>query len=307
MSHVAIVGSGNVGANTAFFIAERGVTDVLLYDVRDGLAAGKALDMMEAAPVRRYRNRLAAAKSLEEIAGAQVVIVTAGAVRQPGMRREDLFCSNIPLVRELAPRIASLCPDAVVLLVTEPIDLVTALFQRVSGLERGRVIGLGGCLDAARLRFAIARELGVSQEDVTALVMGRHSPEMMILPRYCTVSGVPVPQLMAPDRLEKVIEETRAAGDLIVQLAQRSSAYYAPSAAAAELVDAVHMDLRRLFSVSLVLQGEYGVSGVAMSLPAAIGKGGAERVFTPGLEPEELERLLYAARALEAVLEEWTA
>jgi malate dehydrogenase len=305
MSHVAIVGSGNVGANTAFFIAEKGVTDVVLHDVREGLARGKALDMMEAAPIRRYRNRLEAVDRLDDIRGAETVVVCAGAVRQPGMRREDLFCENTPMIRKLAPRVAELCPDANVILVTEPIDLVTALFRKASGLDRKRVMGLGGCLDSARLRYAIARELGVSQEDVTALVMGRHSAEMMILPRYCTVSGVPITQLLDAGGIEKVMEETRAAGDLILSLAQRSSAYYAPSAAAAELVDAIHMDLKRLFSVSVVLAGEYGITGVSLNLPAVIGAGGVERVLEPELSAEELETLRYSATALEVVLEEW--
>lgn len=303
MSHVAIIGSGNVGANTAFFIAEKGVTDVRLYDVREGLSQGKVLDMMEASPIRRYRNRLVAVGSLEEIALAETVVMAAGKVRAPGMRREDLLGENASLIRKLAPRVAELCPKGNVILVTEPIDMVTALFCRVSGMPRTRVIGLGGCLDSARLRYAISRELRVSQEDVSALVFGRHSDAMMLIARYCTVSGVPITKLMEPERIRKVMEETRAAGDLIVGLAQRSSAYYAPSAAAAELVDSIHMDLKRLFSVSVLLEGEYGVSGVALNVPAVIGKDGIERVLTPELEPEELQTFRSSARDLSAALE----
>jgi malate dehydrogenase len=303
MSHVAIIGSGNVGANTAFFIAEKGVTDVRLYDVREGLSQGKVLDMMEASPIRRYRNRLVAVGSLEEIAAAETVVIAAGKVRAPGMRREDLLGENASLIQKLAPRVAELCPNGNVILVTEPIDMVTALLCRVSGMPRTKVIGLGGCLDSARLRYAISRELKVSQDDVCALVFGRHSDAMMILPRYCTVSGVPITKLMEPERIGKVMEETRAAGDLIVGLAQRSSAYYAPSAAAAELVDSIHMDLKRIFSVSVLLEGEYGVSGVALNVPAVIGKDGIERVLTPELDPEELQTFRSSARDLSAALE----
>lgn len=303
MSHVAIIGSGNVGANTAFFVAEKGVTDVRLFDLRDGLSQGKVLDMMEASPIRRYRNRLTAVGSLEEIASAETVVIAAGKVRAPGMRREDLLGENASLISELAPRVAALCPDGNVILVTEPVDMITTLFCRISGMPRTKVIGLGGCLDATRLRYAISRELGVSQEDVSALVLGRHADAMMLIPRYCTVSGVPITTLMEPDRVRKVLEETRAAGDLIVGLAQRSSAYYAPSAAAAELVDSIHMDLRRLFSVSVVLDGEYGVHGVALNVPAIIGKDGIERVLRPELEPDELETFRSSARDLESALD----
>jgi malate dehydrogenase len=303
MSYVAIVGSGNVGANAAFFIAEKGVTDVRLFDVRECLSQGKVLDMMEAAPVRGYRNRLVAAEAIEEIAGAETVIVAAGKVRAPGMRREDLLGENASLVRDLAPRIASLCPQASVIIVTEPVDMITTLFLRASGMDRRRVMGLGGCLDSTRLRYAIARELKVSQEDVSALVMGRHADAMILLPQYCRVSGVPITQLMAPERIQHVLAETRAAGDLIVSLAQRSSAYYAPSAAAAELVDAIHMDLKRIFSVSVLLAGEYGLSGVAMNLPAVIGRAGIERLLTPELRPEELAALSASAKDLSVVLD----
>jgi malate dehydrogenase len=303
MPHVAIVGSGNVGANTAFFVAEKGVTDVFLYDVREGVAQGKVLDMMEAAPIRRYRNRLVAVSRLEDIAGAETVILAAGKVRAPGMRREDLLNENWPLAQELALRIAALCPEAVVILATEPIDGITTGFVRASGFDRHKVLGLGGCLDSTRLRYAIARELGVSQEDVSAMVIGRHSGEMILLPRYCTVSGVPIGRLLEPERIAKLLDETREAGDLIVGLAQRSSAYYAPSAAAAELVDAIHMNLKRLFSVSVVLEGEYGVSGVALSVPASIGQGGAERLFTPELEEADLRAFRSSAASVGAGLE----
>ena len=291
MSQVSILGSGNVGANTAFFIAETGVEEVLLYDLQEGLAAGKALDMMEAAPIRKYRNRLRGALRMEEIAGSEIVVIAAGRVRRPGMKREDLFAENRALAGELAPRVAELAPEAVVIVATEPVDPITREFVRASGFPRERVLGVGGCLDATRLRYAVARALGVSMEDVSALVIGRHSGSLLALPRYCSVSGVPLTQLLPPQRIEALIAETAGAGDLIVQMAQRSSAFYAPSAAVADIVNSVHMDLRRVLCVSLVLKGEYGLSGVALSLPAVVGRGGVRRVLTPRLTGEELAAL----------------
>jgi malate dehydrogenase len=301
VSQVSILGSGNVGANTAFFIAETGVEDVLLYDLQEGLATGKALDMMEAAPLRKYRNRLRGAAGLEQIAGSEIVVLAAGKERRPGMKREDLFAENRALVAELAGRVAQLAPAAVAVVATEPVDPMTLEFARASGFPRERVLGVGGCLDATRLRYLIARELGVSMEDVSALVIGRHSAAMLALPRYCSVSGVPLPQLLAPERIQVLADETAGAGDLIVQMAQRSSAYYAPSAAAADIVNAVHMDLRRILCVSLPLRGEYGLEGVALSLPAVVGRGGVQRVLTPRLTEEELAALRRSAAELAAI------
>ncbi len=298
MSQVSILGSGNVGANTAFFIAETGVEDVLLYDLQEGLAAGKALDMMEAAPIRKYRNRLRGAEAMAEIAGSEIVVLAAGRVRRPGMKREDLFAENRALVAEIAPRVAELAPQAVVIVATEPVDSITLEFVQTSGFPRERVLGVGGCLDATRLRYAVARELGVSMEDVSAMVIGRHSTTMLALPRYSSVSGVPLPQLLPPQRVQALVAETAGAGDLIVQMAQRSSAFYAPSAAVADIVNSIHMDLRRVLCLSLVLKGEYGLAGVALSLPAVIGKGGVRRVLTPRLSEEELDSLKRSASEL---------
>jgi malate dehydrogenase len=298
VSQVSILGSGNVGANTAFFIAETGVEEVLLYDLQEGLAIGKALDMMEAAPLRKYRNRLRGAAKLEQIAGSEIVVLAAGRVRRPGMKREDLFAENRELVGELAPRLKELAPEAVVVVATEPVDPITREFVHASGFPRQRVLGVGGCLDATRLRYAVARELGVSMEDVSAMVIGRHSGSMLALPRYCSVSGVPLPQLLSPERIQALTAETAGAGDLIVQMAQRSSAFYAPSAAVADIVNCVHMDLRRVLCLSLVLQGEYGLSGVALSLPAVLGRGGVRRVLTPRLTQAELQIMKRSAAEL---------
>ncbi len=303
MAHVSIIGGGNVGANAGFFIAEKGVTDVLLLDIQPGLSRGKMLDIMEAAPIRRYRNSLAGSDNLEDIRGSEFVVVAAGAIRTPGMRREDLLSVNAGLIRSLAPQIARLAPECTVLIATEPVDSLATLFVRESGMPRARVLGLGGVLDSTRLRALIAREMGVSMEIVSAMVMGRHSDDMVCLPRYCSVSGVPLPLLLPPERVKALVEETRTAGDLVVELAKRSSAYYAPSAAIAELADAIHMNLNRVFSVSLLLEGEYGVHGVALSVPALIGSRGAARVLTPELTPQELAVFTESARRIGAAVQ----
>jgi len=302
MPWVSIIGGGNVGANAAFFIAEKGVTDVLVVDVQPGLAKGKMLDIMEAAPIRRYRNALIGSDSLDDIAGARLVVIAAGAIRTPGMRREELYAVNAGLIASLAPRVAALAPHASVLIATEPVDALTTLFALRSGMTRARVMGLGGILDSTRLRALIARELDVSMEIVSAMVIGRHSDDMICLPRYCSVSGVPLPLLLAPERIAALVEETRTAGDLVVEMAKRSSSYYAPSAAVAELADSVHMNLKRIFSVSVVLQGEYGIRGAALSLPAVIGEEGIVRVLTPELTDAEKAGLVESSRKIAAAV-----
>ncbi|MGA2481278.1 MAG: malate dehydrogenase [Spirochaetia bacterium] len=301
---MSIVGGGNVGANAAFFIAEKGVTDVLLVDIQQGLSRGKMLDIMEAAPIRRYRNTLSGSDTLADITGSQIVVVAAGAIRAPGMRREELLAVNVGLIRDLAPKIARLAPESTVVIATEPVDSLTTIFVRESGMPRTRVIGLGGILDSTRLRALIARELNLSMEVVSAMVIGRHSDDMICLPRYCSVSGVPLPLLLAQDRIAAIVEETRTAGDLVVELAKRSSSYYAPSAAVAELADSIHMNLNRVFSVSLLLDGEYGVRNVALSLPALIGEQGVVRILTPELTDEEKAVFLESARRITAALKE---
>jgi malate dehydrogenase len=300
MARVGIVGSGNLGANTAFFVAEKGIADVLLYDIKDGLATGKALDMMEAAPIRGYRNRIRGAAALDELAGAEVVVVAAGQVRTPGQRREDLLEPNRAVIRAIAPELARLAPEAVVVVATEPVDLMTRELVHAGGLGRERVMGLGGFLDATRLQYLIARELRISMESVSALVIGRHGEQMLALPRYCSVSGVPVETLLDAETLAALVREMRESGDLIVSLAQRASAYYAPSAAAAELVDAVHMDLKRILPVSVVLDGEYGLADVALSLPCVVGRQGVERVLTPTLDEAQRGHIQRSAADLAA-------
>ena len=220
-----------------------GIADVCLYDVKEGLAKGKALDMMEAAPIRGYATRITGTDSFDDVRRAAIVIVAAGAVRSPGMKREDLLESNRGPITEIARSLRG--SEATVIMVTEPVDALTTLFVRESGLPWRRVMGLGGCLDSTRMRYLIATALGVSTENVDAMVIGRHSDSMIPLGRYSTVSGVPVTQLLPADRLEALYSVTRNAGSVIVDLAQRASAYYGPSAVAADLAEAIHRDAHR--------------------------------------------------------------
>lgn len=300
MANIGIIGSGNVGANTAFFIAEHNVAHVVLYDIQEGLSTGKALDMMEAAPVRGYDVRIQGTDRLEHVLANDIIIVTAGSVRKPGMQREDLYSENAGVIRELAKSMSG--SSAKVIMVSEPVDLLTALFVEESGLDRRQVMGLGGVLDSTRLRYFIAEELGVTTENVQATVIGRHADAMIPLPRYCTVSGVPVTQLMPSDRLEELFDETRNAGSLIVDMAQRASSYYGPSAAATELAQAVNMNTGRIMTVSMMLRGEYGIDGVAMSLPAVIGRNGIEQVMLPQLTDAEQQKLAASAEDLKTMM-----
>jgi malate dehydrogenase len=300
MANIGILGSGNVGANTAFFLAEKAVGDVLVADVQEGLSTGKALDMMEAAPVRGYKTQISGTDSTDEVLGCNIVIVTAGNVRQPGMKREELLGQNREIVTDIAQRARGSSSKFIV--VTEPVDLLTSVFAQESGLPREQVLGLGGILDATRLRYLISAELGIAMENIAATVVGRHADDMIPLREYSTVSGIPITRLLSKTRIDSLFEQTRSAGDLIVEMAQRANAYYGPSAAACDVAEAIHWNLRRVMPVSMMLQGEFGVEGVAMSLPAIVGEQGIERVLEPKLTEAERSAFTESAKALQGIL-----
>jgi malate dehydrogenase len=297
MAQIGIIGSGNVGANTAFFIAEKNVASVRMYDVKEGLSTGKALDMMEAAPLRGYQYALSGTDDIADVLSSDVLIIAAGETREPGMKREDLYERNRPVFDEIAGKLRGY--SGVVIVATEPVDLFTLRLVR-EGLPWERVMGIGGLLDSARLRVLVARELSVAQEDVKATVIGRHSDEMIALPAYCSVSGVPATRLMSESRFSELVRETVDAGDHIVALAKRTNSFYGPAAAAADLAEAVIRDTNRILSVSLVLSGQYGISDVAMSLPALVGNRGIVQVLEPKLTDGERVRLEQSAESLKA-------
>lgn len=301
---IGIIGSGNVGANTAFFLAEKGVDHVTLCDIQEGLAQGKALDMMEAAPIRGYRTSIQGTDDPDTVLNADIIIITAGAVRKPGMDRDALFQENKDIIKTYAEKITN--PGTKVIVVTEPVDLLTTVFAQHSPLPSHQIMGLGGILDATRLRFFIAKNLGVSMENVAAQVVGRHSDDMIILQDYCCVSGVPIETFMEKDILADLFDQTRQAGALIVDLAGRSSAYYGPSAVAAELAEAVCRDTGRVLSVSRVLTGQFGIHGAALSLPCVINRTGAAKVMAPRLEKGQIETLNISAQMIKKTVKEDT-
>ena len=300
MSLIGIVGSGNVGANTAFFLAERDVADVVLYDIQDGLSEGKALDMMEAASVRGYRKHVAGSNKLADALDSEVCIIAAGSVRKPGMKREELYSVNRDIVADLAERMSGY--NGIVIVVTEPVDYLTTLFLDSSKLDPARVIGLGGHLDATRLRYLIAKELGVSAQNVSAVVVGSHTDRMIPLAAYCKVSGIPVSSLMDASRLTEIFDDTRSAADEIVDLAVRTNAYYGPAAAASDLCEAVVRDSRQIVSASVRFSGQYGVDGIAMSLPIVLGEKGVIRVLEPKLEADQRKILEKSAERIRSVV-----
>jgi len=299
MANIAIIGVGNVGANTAFFIAEKNIGSVVMYDIQDGLAQGKALDMMEAAPIRGYQYGISGTNSVDDVADASVTVVAAGTVREPGTKRDDLFTKNAEIIDGIAQSMKGYAGTVVI--ATEPVDLMVMRFQEKSGLDASRVVGLGGVLDSTRLRYALSRELGITTENITATVVGRHSDQMMPLVDYSRVNGVPVSTLMDEVHLAQVLDETRNAGDLIVEMSQRSSSFYGPSAAAADVVQAIVWDTKRILPVSFVWDGQYGIAGVAMSLPTVLGFTGIERVLEPKLSQDQVQNLKTSADELTSI------
>lgn len=293
---IGIISSGNVGANAAFFLAEKGVDNVILYDVQDGMAKGKALDMMEAAPIRGYRTSIKGTDNVDEVLENEIVIITAGAFREPGMKREDLYCANQEMVKTYAARITR--PETKVIIVPEPVDSLTTLFSRVSSLPKGQIMGLGGILDATRLRYLISKALSVSMENVSAQVIGRHSSEMIPIKEYCSISGISLDHFFSSDQIKDLFEQTSSAGSLIVELAGRASAYYGPSAVIAELVEAIVMDTGRVLSVSTVLDGQFGIKDVALSLPCVINRSGISRIIEPGIGNPEIAVLKKSAEMI---------
>ncbi|MCG8635105.1 MAG: malate dehydrogenase [Desulfobacterales bacterium] len=299
---IGIIGSGNVGANTAFFLAEKGVDHVTLYDVQEGLAKGKALDMMEAAPIRGYRTTIRGTDNPDEVLDADIVILTAGSVRKPGMKRDALYQENRQIIEGYARKITNM--DTKVIIVSEPLDVMTTIFAEKSILPSSQILGLGGLLDATRLRFLIADELKVSMENVAAQVVGRHTDDMILLRDYCCVSGMSIDNFLSEEKIKELFEQTRQAGALIVEMAGRASAYYGPSAVAAELAEAITLDTGRVLSVSQVLNGQFGIEKVALSLPALIGRNGIKQVVEPTLTSGEIETLKQSARLITQTIEE---
>jgi malate dehydrogenase len=295
---VTVVGAGNVGATTAQYIVERSLADVVVTDVVDGLPQGKALDLAQAGPVHGYDCELTGANDYAATAGSDVVVITAGLARKPGMSRDDLLFKNAEIVGGVVQEIVKHSPDAILIVVTNPLDAMVQLALRRSGFPKHRVIGMAGVLDSARFRTFIARELQVSVENVTAFVLGGHGDTMVPLPRFSTVAGIPITELLSKDRLEALVQRTANGGAEIVGLLKTGSAFFAPAASATEMVEAILRDKKKILPCAAYLEGEYGIHGLYVGVPVKLGRRGIEQIVEIRLTAEEQAALARSAAAV---------
>jgi malate dehydrogenase len=302
---VTVVGAGHVGASTAQCIAESGLADVVCIDILDGVAKGKMLDLMQSAPLAGHSQRLVGTGDYADCAGSQVAVVTAGVPRKPGMSRDDLLKVNAKIVTEVVEQLKRAAPDAMLLMVTNPLDVTTHIARKVSGLPKNRVFGMAGVLDSTRFRCFIGMELGVSAQEVSAMVLGGHGDTMVPLPRFATVSGIPISALMSQERIDAIVERTAQAGGEIVKLLGTGSAYYAPAAACAQMVSSILRDEKRILPVSVYLEGEYGLSDVYLGVPVVLGRDGVERIVEVPLNDEERAALEASAGHVRKVITEY--
>ena len=307
LEKVAVVGAGNVGATAAQRLAEKNLArTVVMIDVVEGVPQGKGLDQWQSGPIEGFDTRVIGSNGYEEAAGAEVFVVTAGIARKPGMSRDDLVKTNAGIVRSVSEQIARVAPKATVVVVSNPLDVMCYVAMKGTGFPRERVIGMAGVLDTARYRTFLAEALNVSVQDIQAMVLGGHGDTMVPLVSYTTVSGIPVSQLLEPGKLAPIVERTRNGGAEIVAFLKTGSAYYAPSAAAVEMVEAIALDRRRLLPCSAWLQGEFGLRDVFCGVPCLLGRKGLERIVEITLTDQEradLHRSAEAVRGMQAVVD----
>jgi malate dehydrogenase len=292
---VTIVGSGNVGATAAHWIAAKELADVVLLDVVEGVPQGKALDLAEAMPIERRDVSIVGTNDYADTAGSDVVVITAGVARKPGMSRDDLLNTNYKIMSDVVTKVVAASPETIIIVVSNPLDAMAQAAFKQAGLPRERVIGMAGVLDSARFRTFIAQELNVSVENVTAFVLGGHGDTMVPLSRYSTVAGIPITELIAPDRLEALVQRTRDGGAEIVKYLKTGSAYYAPSAAVTEMVEAILKDKKKILPCAAYLQGEYGINGLYVGVPCKLGAKGLEQIVEIKLTAEEQAALQRSA------------
>jgi malate dehydrogenase len=295
---ITVVGAGNVGGTTAQRLAEQDRYDVVLVDIVEGVPQGKALDIEQAGPVCGYSSRVVGTNGYAETAGSSVAVITSGIPRKPGMSRDELLATNAKIVKSVVTELVARSPDVILILVTNPLDAMVHVARRVSGLPKSRILGMAGVLDSARMRTFIAAELNVPRPDVQAMVLGGHGDTMVPLPRYTTVNGRPVSELMQKERLDAIVQRTRDGGAEIVGLLKTGSAFYAPSAAAVDMVDAVMQDQKRVLPAAVLCEGEYGLKDVVVGVPVAVGRAGAERIVEYELTAEEQSALGVSANAV---------
>ncbi|MDP6899450.1 MAG: malate dehydrogenase [Candidatus Thalassarchaeaceae archaeon] len=288
---IAVIGAGNVGATCAFVLAERKLGDIVLLDIYEGFAKGKALDMSQGAQVLNYDGTITGTSNYADIAGSDVVVVTSGFPRQPGMTREDLIGKNAEIITQVGTGIREHAPNSIIVMVTNPLDLMTYHMQKVTGFAPERVVGQAGILDSARMTHFVAQELGCSNEDVTAMVLGGHGDTMVPLPRYTTVGGISITQLMDAETIDAISRRTAGGGGEIVKLLEKGSAFYAPGSAAAIMAEAIVKDRKRFIPASAHLTGQYGLDDVYIGVPIVLGSKGVERIIELELTDAELESL----------------
>jgi len=296
---VSVIGAGNVGATAAQRLAEKQLCDVVLVDIVEGVPQGKALDLNEAAPIEKHDSHLTGANSYEETAGSDIVIITAGIPRKPGMSRDDLISTNAGIVKSVTKEVASRSPGAILIIVSNPLDAMCHVAFDASGFPKERVIGMAGVLDSARFRAFISMELDVSVENTHAFVLGGHGDTMVPLARYSTVAGIPITELMAPDRIDALVERTRNGGAEIVGLLKTGSAYYAPASAAVEMAESILKDKKKILPCAAYLQGEYGQQGLFIGVPVKLGARGIEDIIEITLTDEEKQALQKSADAVQ--------
>lgn len=303
---VTVVGAGNVGATLVQRIAEARLADVVMVDVAEGVPQGKALDLMESGPIMGYDWKITGSNGYDETAGSDVIVITAGLARKPGMSRDDLLAANGEIVKKVASETGRRSPNAVMIVVTNPMDVMAHVAMKATGFPRERVFGMGGVLDSARFRTFIAMELGVSVENTHAFVLGGHGDTMVPLPRYSTVAGIPITELMSADRINRLVERTRNGGAEIVALLKTGSAYYAPAAATLEMVEAVLQDRKKILPCSVQLNNEYGVTGTFAGVPVKLGARGVEQVIEIKLSADEKTGFMKSVDAVRTACEKFT-
>jgi malate dehydrogenase len=305
VNKITVVGAGNVGATTAQRIAEKELASkVILVDIMEGVPQGKGLDQWESAPIEGFDSRVIGTNGYDETANSEIVVITAGIARKPGMSRDDLLNTNAGIVKQVSENVKATSPDAIIIMVSNPLDVMSYVAKEVTGFPRERVLGMAGVLDTARYRSFLAEALDVSVRDIQAMVLGGHGDTMVPLISYTSVSGIPITQLMARERLDAIVDRTRNGGAEIVKFLKTGSAYYAPSAAAVQMCEAIVRDQKRILPCAAWLEGEYGMSGLFLGVPCKLGRRGLEQILEVTLTDEEREAL---ARSADAVREPMAA
>ena len=300
---ITVVGAGNVGASVAQYVVEKELGDVVLVDIIDGIPQGKSLDLAQAGPVHGYDARLVGANGYEETVDSDIVVITAGLARKPGMTRDDLLFKNAEIVGSVVDEVAARSKGAILILVTNPLDAMVQLAWRRSGFTPQRVVGMAGVLDSARFRTFIAQELEVSVENVTAFVLGGHGDTMVPLPRYSTVAGIPITELLPADRIQALVTRTANGGAEIVAFLKSGSAYYAPAAATVEMIEAILKDKKKILPCAAYLDGQYGVKGLYVGVPVKLGRSGVEQIVEITLTPEESAAFQRSAAAVRELVD----